>query len=398
MKLLFVITSLHNGGSEKALSNLSQNFPNNVECTVLINKRYPEDYPFKGRILTLDIKDDFKMSLWYQARVFLKRIKTLRMLKSSGEYQACISFMDSANFANILSGKRYAAVIGSVRSSIEKAGKRSPQYRYIIAPLIRMLYNRADAIVAVSSGVKKELVQKFALKEDKVATIENGCDISLLEQKAGEPMESEDSAWSDKKWIVTVGRLSEAKGQGHLIRAFGEVCKSNVDVMLFILGAGEQETYLKQLAEVCGIQDRVIFKGFVKNPYKYVSKAEMFILPSLYEGYPNALAEAVCLGVPCIAADFHTSAREILAPELENNGEKITEVCQAQYGILFPVCSGKMYKGKEKLETAEMEMAAAMRILLEDTGKREYYARQSLERRNTLSIDAAVQKWMELVE
>ncbi len=398
-KILIVISSLRHGGAERAVSNLTLNFPADWEIDILLNNDEVIDYPYRGTLLSLGFNRDNDMaSLMFHLKLLFRRTKALRKLKKTGQYAACISFMDSANVANILSGNRHTKVIGSVRTSIRKFGKTLWEYRLAMYPLVRCLYNRADAIVAVSSGIKEELVREFGMKADQVVVIENGCNVSALTRKAAEALEGKDAELEDKKLIVTAGRLSEPKGQWHLIRAFREVSRREPEAMLLILGAGELEEYLKRLVKVCGLQDRVVFQGFVKNPYKYVARAEMFVLPSLFEGYPNALAEAVCLGVTCIATDFHAGAREILAPELVENGREITEVCRAEYGVLTPVCSGTRYQGAEELEEAECKLAEAICMLLEDADQREYYARQSLKRRKMLSIDTAVEKWLKLCE
>ena len=397
-KILIVISSLRRGGAERAVSNLTMNFSEDWEIDILLNNDKVIDYPYRGRLLSLGLNGQNNMSsLIFHLKLLLRRINRLRQLKKTKQYDACISFMDSANVANILSGNKYTKVIGSVRTNVRKFGETSLKYKYTVNPLIKMLYNKADAIVAVSSGVRQELIDNFGLKDNKIITIENGCDIVSLKNQADEPWDTEDSLLKGKKIIVTVGRLSEEKAHLHLIRAFGEISKHDKKAVLLILGTGSLESYLKKLVIDIGIQDRVIFKGFVQNPYKYVAKADIFIMPSLFEGYPNAMAEAVCLGVPCIAADFQTGAREILAPELVGDKTEIRDVYLAQYGILTPVCSGKQYEGKDELETAEVKMADAITMILLDEEKRRYYASKSIERSKDLGIESVIQKWIEVV-
>ena len=137
--------------------------------------------------------------------------------------------------------------------------------------------------------------------------------------------------------IVTAGRLVDVKGYQHLIRAFAETQKQIRDAMLIIAGEGELEESLKELAKNCKIADSVFFAGFTKNLYRLVSKADAFVMTSLYEGFPNAMAEAVCLGIPCIATDFHAGAREILAPDIADSAVQIEEMTEVEYGILVPL-------------------------------------------------------------
>ena len=396
-KILLVISSLGVGGAQRAASNLTMDFPDDWEIDILVNSVKKIEYPYRGNLLTLGFEGQNDMSsLIFHVRLLCRRVIRLRRLKKMGKYDACISFMDSANVANILSGNKHTKVIGSVRTSVHKCGEMSLKYRYTIKPLIKMLYNKADAVVAVSSGVRRELME-LGVKEEKVITIENGYNLSLMKQQANEPWDEKDGLLTGKKIVVTAGRLSEEKAHWHLIRAFCNVSKKEKDAVLLILGTGPLENYLKQIAVKNGISDKVIFMGFVHNPYKYIAKADMFVMPSLFEGYPNAMAEAICLGVPCVASDFHTGAREMLAPELVDNKKEIDAVYPAQYGILVPLCSGTQYEGKEELESAEIKMADAITMLLEDEEKKKNYSVKSVERSKDLGIECAVQKWIQLI-
>ncbi len=399
-KVLFVISSLKKGGAERALSNITIHFPKEWDIDILINNADVIDYPFRGNIITLGIEGKtWTNSVFFQFKLLIKRIKMLRHLKKSGEYQACISFLDSANIANILSGKRYCRVILSVRSSLQRSAKL-PEYKYLVNPLVKLLYNRADQIVAVSKGVEKELLENFHLAKSKVITIDNGYDVLNIQKQGQEELQdNEKLLFDNRKVVVTAGRLTDPKGQWHLIRAFTEVIKKVPDAFLVILGSGELEQYLRQLTKTCGMDDFIHFTGFVSNPYKYMSRSDVFVFPSLYEGFPNALAEAVCLGLPCIATDFHAGAREILAPDLIEENNVIEGITEVSYGMLTPVCSGKQYKDmNEPLETAENYLAQAIVRMLTNEEKMSEYGAKSKQRREFLKMDAIVNKWVELIE
>lgn len=395
MKILFIIPTLKNGGAEKVISDVTSHLPENVDADILINSISDLDFPTGAKIISLGMVQSKKMGLFYQFIVMMKRITKLYRLKRDNHYDDCISFMDSANIANILTGKKYSKVIISVRTSIKKAADMRPEYKYIVSPLIKLLYNRADKVIAISPGIRKELVEEFGLQDNKVVTIENRCDISLLKQQAEEAWDSEDELLEGKNLIVAVGRLVDSKGQWHLIRAFRSVCEKDATAVLLILGDGSLNNYLRQVANNCGVSEKVIFKGFVKNPYKYIAKADVFVMPSQFEGYGNALAEAICLGIPCIATDYHTGAREMLAPELVDDAKKIDEVYLAQYGILTPLCSGFKYKGREELEDSEKKMAEAILLLLQDAEKKKHYTAQSVERSKDLGFEGTITKWMQ---
>ncbi len=399
-KVLFVISYLDKGGAERALSNITTHFPEEWDIDILVNNDSAMDYPFRGRILSLGIMEKPKThSVIFQLKVFLKRIKTLRRLKREERYQACVSFLDSANIANILSGKRYCRVIVSIRSSLMESA-RLPQYKYIVNPLARLLYNSADQVVAASKGIELEMKELFHIKSERISVIENGYDLCDIQKRAAEELTDKEKGYFESNvGIITIGRLSAPKGQWHLIRAFTEVVKQEPNAFLFIIGSGELEKYLKELCQKCKVENRVYFTGFVSNPYKYLRHSDIFVLPSLYEGFPNALAEAVCLGLPCIATDFRTGAREILAPDMVRTKGMVETVKEEKYGILTPVCSGRRYDSlDEPLERSEKYLAEAMIGLLKDKEKRDKYSQRSRRRSETLAIAQAIDKWIKVVE
>lgn len=399
-RILFVLPYLEAGGTERALSNITTHFPGEWDIDILVNNDQVIAYPFRGNIISLDIMDRTKEhSLAFQAYVLLKRIQKLRRLKKKKNYYACISFLDSANAANILSGRKYCKVLVSVRNSLLQQNEL-PQFRYVANPLAKILYNHADKVIAVSGGIETELRNFLKLRKEKIKVIENGCDFLkiLNESQRGLTVE-EDKKLLNRKIVVTVGRLTEQKGQWHLIRAFNEVARRIPDSLLMILGTGELEGYLKKLVALYGLNESVFFTGHVTNPYQYMLRSDIFVLPSLYEGFPNAMAEAICLGIPCIAADFRTGARELLAPndELPETGIKYNR--EVQYGVLTPVCSGIQYNSTEEpLETAERSLAEAIIEILQDDKKRKEYCRKSKLRSEHLNIYDKVEEWIETIE
>ena len=115
-KVLFLISKLTGGGAERALCNLTLGFPKDVEIDILVNSESDEDYPHAGNVISLGMPKRNKLSLGYQMIALIRRYYMLVKFKKSKNYDACISFMDSANIANILTGKKYCKTILSRRS------------------------------------------------------------------------------------------------------------------------------------------------------------------------------------------------------------------------------------------------------------------------------------------
>jgi len=403
-KVLFVIPYMHQGGAQRALSNLQSHMPDSIEITTLVNSEIGRVYPNYGKVISLHIDGEAQTaSLMFQFTALIKRVLRLKKLRRSGEYCACISFIDSANIANIISlipktGKSIRTII-SIRTSISENAVKQPQYRFFVKPLAKLLYRKADCVVSVSEELRNELIKDYGLKSEKVLAITNGFDREELIRLSRDNIAPEvKNRIGNKKVIFTAGRLNIAKSQWHLIRAFSFVKAEIPDSVLIIAGTGELEKYLRNVAECLGISENVIFLGFEKNVYRYMSRSDVFVLPSSFEGFPNSLGEAMCIGIPCIATDFRTGSRELLAPELLLNDRAINEHTQCEYGIISPNCSGVMYKGNEQLEKAEMELAYSIIDVLENREINERYRKKSTERSQSLDIQSAVRKWVSVIE
>jgi glycosyltransferase involved in cell wall biosynthesis len=118
----------------------------------------------------------------------------------------------------------------------------------------------------------------------------------------------------DRFEIVAAGRLHPQKGFEFLVAALHELVHARglMQLHLRILGAGELETRLRQLVEEYHLKGHVTFAGFRQNPLPYFRQADLFCLPSLYEGMPNALVEAMLCRVPVMATDCPSGPREVL--------------------------------------------------------------------------------------
>ena len=398
-KILFVIPYMNEGGAQRFLSNLQSYFPDDWEIETLVNSEYKKAYDFRGVIHTLGINELPRTnSVLFQFRVFIKRLVKLRKMKRSGRYYACISVIDSSNVANILSGNRKCKTVISVVTSLSSI-RKLPQYRFIVNPLAKLLYNRADNVVAVSEELRKELIDEFGINENRISAITTGCDINSINSRKLEPIEqSVMTRLRGKRVVCNVGRMSYPKGQWHLIRAFKSVKGSVPDAVLILAGEGELEKYLRDIIDRLNLSEDVILLGHTDNVYKYLNVSDVFAFPSLLEGFPNALAEALCVGIPCVATDFKTGARELLSPELLFNGQVIDKATECQYGLLTPICSGKQYPADEPLEKGEIELAKALIKLLSDTELSIRYRELSSIRGKDLDIKNTVVKWVNLLE
>ncbi len=395
-RVAFIINSLQGGGAERALSRLTMALPEDWEIDIILSDVSNIAYEYRGNIIDLGITK--RMTCSYFVKSFLKRLSVLKRLKRSRQYDACIGFIDSASVANILTGNRYCKVVTTVRTTLsERNGNKG--YKYIVSPLVRLLYNKSDVIVAVSEGVKTDLIKNYGINARKVQTIYNGFDFKKIDMEICSPLNRDEQELVKGKYtIVTMGRLNAAKAQWNLIRAFSSVIKEIPDVTLLILGEGGLEQYLRELAKELNIGEKVIFGGLLKNPFHVLVQCDIFVFPSLYEGFPNAMIEAMYCGLPVIATDFQTGAREILAPGTSLMNKAVRDVEYAEYGILTPVCSGLQYKADAVLSKEEILLSEAMKELLKSEELRKNYAEKARERSKVYDIGTFSSEWMRVIE
>ena len=189
---------------------------------------------------------------------------------------------------------------------------RSRLRRQLRYALVRRLYRRADAIVAVSRGVAADVVAISGVAPERVHVVPNPVVTADIQARA---RECPDHPWlraPGPPLIVGIGRLTRQKDFPTLLRAFARV-RSAVDCRLLVLGEGEDRGTLTALGRRLGIGADLDLPGFVDNPYGYLARADLFVLSSAWEGSPNALAEALALGIPVVATDCRSGPRELLA-------------------------------------------------------------------------------------
>lgn len=176
---------------------------------------------------------------------------------------------------------------------------------------MRFLYARVDGVIAVSEGVAEDACKTTGLSRARVHVVRNPVITPALREQAAEACPHEWLADSRVPAIVGVGRLTRQKDFPTLVRAFARL-REERKCRLIILGDGQLRKQLVVLAQELGVADDVLLAGFQPNPYAWVSRARLFVLSSAWEGSPNALTEALALGVPVVSTDCPSGPREIL--------------------------------------------------------------------------------------
>lgn len=170
-------------------------------------------------------------------------------------------------------------------------------------------YNRADAVLANATDMAETLITDLPLQRAKMRMINNPIDLATISAARDLPV----SGAPNRPYIISAGRLEYQKAHEVLLRAFAQsgLWRSHA---LVILGKGSRLTELHRLAAELGIGEHVRFIGFVANPYAWMARADLFVLPSRWEGFPTVAAEALACGAPLLLTDCKFGPRDVIEP------------------------------------------------------------------------------------
>jgi len=177
---------------------------------------------------------------------------------------------------------------------------RRPWHRRAFSIAARIGYRLADGIVATSAGVREDLVKTFGIRRERIRVVHNPVDLDGVRAAAVEPLDPDVQARWTPPVLVAAGRLADAKNYPLLVDAIA-CLRQTLPARLFILGQGEREAALREQIAKRGVGDLVVLCGFQKNPWKFIARADAFVLTSRYEGFGNVLIEAMACGVPVVA-------------------------------------------------------------------------------------------------
>ena len=320
--IVFLINSITGGGAERVMTRL-------IAYSADRRDRYDL------HLVLLDVEDDaYPVPEWLTVHRLDSRkrlvpsvvnlVGVLRRLKPA----LVVSFLTRSNIANVMA----AGLLGHGTVISERANTSSHHDHSVSGRvsrwLIRRTYSRAGAVIAVSGGIGTDLVENFGVDRARVEVIANPVDGAAVRAMGDRPVQAAYPA----PYVVGMGRLVRTKNFALLIEAFA--ASSLIDHNLVIAGQGPLEQELRTLAQQKGVADRTHFAGFLENPFPVIRQADLYVLPSNGEGFPNGLVEAMVLGTPVISTDCRSGPSEILddRPEMQT-----TSVHVARHGILVPV-------------------------------------------------------------
>ena len=305
IKICFFIPSLNAGGAEKMLIKLASYFARNDDFSI-----YFIVLGSGVLIKELDL-EKIKLINLNKRRALHSIFSLARVLKEI-EPDVIFSALGHANVSAVIArtiSRTKTKVIISERSTISNAPLFAGGLKSSINKAIyKFFYLRSDGIVAISKGVKKDLIKTLSIPENKNSVIYNPAYPENIEEVV--PISRSKLLKNNKtKLIITVGRLEKAKDFLTLLRSISLI--KNDLIHLFILGEGSQRPLLENYVIENNLSDVVTLQGFVEDPLSWLKSADLYVCSSAWEGFGNSIVEAMACGLPIVSTDC-AGPKEIL--------------------------------------------------------------------------------------
>lgn len=335
-RILFIAPHLDGGGSERVLVNLINSIDTgmvDVELAVL---------KMEGSLLK-ELREGVKFIHIRARRPRYAIWELSRLIR--GKHYTAVFVMKHYIFlivllAVTLSGKHIPLIYREVTHVTTELCKNSGRFSiwrlYNNHILYSLLYRKMSKIIAPSSDIKKDLYSSFNVPEERIIIINNPIDVDEIDRRC---LEEADHQWYSENIpiIISAGRLVRQKNFELLIASFKELLEKGYKARLVILGKGEKRSELEELINKLGVSDKVLLIGHEDNPFKYISRSDIFVLPSLWEGFPNILLEAMTCGIPVISTNCPSGPSEIINNNVDGllvDSDNAEQLCSAMEKLL----------------------------------------------------------------
>jgi len=333
----FVIDSLNGGGAERALLNLTKKIVELGHIVHIFILRDEIDYKINKSMFKLHvISDNGKV---HAIRFFNKRKLAKLLLKKIDEqnikFSLFVSHLELSDEVTKIAQlpNLYHCLHGVISKFIESKYENTRgikkfrrKFKYFIKT--KNQYDNSQ-LITVSKGAADDL-KRYGIKPKSCRTIYNPFDFDLVKQRADEEVITDD------EFIICVARFAKDKRHDLLIRAYAA---SNIEQKLLLFGTTDKPSdeenlkNLKNMIHALNLEDKVIFKGFVENPYPWIKKAKALILSSNHEGLSNVLVESLILKTQVVSTNCPTGPAEILEGDLSQFLSPVGDVDQLSLNI-----------------------------------------------------------------
>ena len=287
-KIILYIDTLCRGGAERVMANLANEFIHDFAEVIMVN-----DFIVDPKTPQYNISEEIRR-YYLRGRLNdnlitknIKRIINLRKFIREEKPDIVLSFKGRPNIRMLIATVCLPCIkIVSVRNDPTKEYGDS----YLKRKIANVLFGLADGVVFQTH----EALKYFSGRIQKKSTV--------IWNPVADVFYNVDSE-EEKRNIISVGRLEPQKNQVLLIDAFAKIALKYPDEKLLIYGEGSLRNHLQRKIEELDLSERIMLCGDKESIENALGKGKIFVLPSDYEGMPNALLEAMAVGLPCIATD-----------------------------------------------------------------------------------------------
>jgi len=386
LNLGIIVPNLDNGDllSERLLIKQLMN-KYNIKIFVLSGSNKDIDYFDNKNLVFLNM--DLSNSLLTFPINYYNNINDLKDLKRKHRINISISFGKKANILNVLSNVKEKTILNVNESSDDT---------FVLEKFIKRIYKKADRFIVDSKDKKAFLSNDYKINKKDISIIEDILPIDEISEKAARDIEEELEDFFKHKVLINYGDLTEYKGQWHLIKAFFRIKEKIDDVKLLIIGNGPLYKKLDELIQSMNMEDDIKIIREFKNPYKYLIRADIFVLSSHQEfGKANVL-DAMACARPVISTTCNDDIINLLSPK--NYVQRISEPFMAEYGILVPPATNSLNTKSKVLNKNEIILSDAIFKLLNDYETYDKYMEQSAHRAVDFSPENIAKKWNEIIK
>lgn len=308
-KIIFFLPTLGGGGAERTVIQLANSF---AEQGLDIHLAVCNLNGEKAKLLP-EVSPKIELVDFNCCRV-MNSITPLKIKMKAEKYDCLVATQTHTNIiagiARKLAGVKTRLIFREV-STPSKNIKLQGIAKFVLKSLVNWTYPMAQQVVCVSKGVESDFRDYYDYKKNNLSTIYNPVLEDTYFEKLKAPVTHQFFNETNKV-ILAVGRLTEAKNFGFLIRSFKALYDQHPDTRLLILGEGELRVDFEALVAELGLKDVVDLPGFDSNPYAYFKYASLFVLSSNWEGLPGVLIQALASKVKVVSTDCPSGPMEIL--------------------------------------------------------------------------------------
>ena len=381
--ILLMVPLLDQGGLERicALTAKLLNDKHNISLVVFSTKNMLYDV---SGVDLIDLNLGSKPGKIGKVLNVFKRIAAVKRIKRQKNIEVTYSFGPTANLVNVFSRVQDKIWVG-IRGYGALADTGA----------MKLFCKRADKVICCTKVMADDIMTKFSPKE--AECLYNPCDTEQIRELSKAEVDElhKDFFENHSKIIASMSRVDDVKGFWHQIKAFSLIKKEMPETGLMLIGDGDFSEY-KELAEQLGVREDVLFAGLQKNPFRYLKKAQLYLLTSHTEGFPNSLIEAMAVGIPAMAVNCKTGPAEILMKDYKQ-AEDQHKVYYGEYGILLPVMNHDKNLDAQVIEEEERLLAKEALKILQDSEKTEMMKMAAAKRSEAFSVACYVERLMDLI-